>query len=302
MPRYRELSSSAVMGKPTWANNIWGQRKHANGAADSSASWSWDAWEGSSWDAWSKGQGKGQPDKQDKRRSFPQYQDMKVQSDHKESSHLAVDSEDNGVDDIKQIQKFINAIRKAEARTRKLGELRVMREQQWKTFQDELQKSFMDQKKRYKADLLKLEGDLGEAQRQKDEAASLLKQYVGKGHSSPPTSTEPLDKDDLAEWMALTSESSKESRTEDADPWMQAMFQRTASGGSGLTMEERDKLCEWLDRQEIATTTPTRPTAAGPPRTPTPKIAAAGPMALRPFKSKARPADKASLPWARMGV
>ena len=217
-----------VMGKPTWANNIWGKRKHANGATDSSASWSWDSWEEPTWDSWSKGNGKNKTEK-DKRQPFPQYQDMQVQVENKDTWHPLVEADDDGTEDVKQIQKYINAIRKAEARGRKLGELKSTREHQWKGFQDELQKSFLDQKRRYEADLAKLESDLQDAQKQKHEAASSLKQYVGGGKtSSAAPVVEAPDREDLAEWTALITEPSSAARAMDVDPWMQDMFQRTS--------------------------------------------------------------------------
>ena len=274
------------MGKPSWANNIWGKKKQGHGAADSSSSWDWGSWDEQSWQTWTKGNGK---HKTDKRHAFPQYQDMQINGESKDSLHLTTEDEEEGVDDIKQIQKYINSIRKSEARGRKILELRTTREQQWKAFQEELQKTFADQKKKYKMDVQKLDADLKEAQKQKEEATFTLKQYVGSGRSTATPATPTLiDKEDMEEWAALTADPTPTQQSIEVDPWMQDMFQHTALGGGGITMEERSKLSAWLDRQDAVLTTPTRPTTGGTPRTPMSKApSTGGPLALRPFKSKA---------------
>ena len=213
------------------------------------------------------GQGRDK-NKVNKTNAFPQYQDMLLTNDGKDTWTGNNEGEEETNDELKQIQRYVNVIRKAEGKRRKLQDLRQQRDLQWSAFQDELKKAFVEQKRRYTNDVKKMDSDAQEIQRQRDEAAKALKQFVGGGgRASSSSKDEGPDQEDLAAWNELIAPSPAPTQAMEVDPWVQELFQRTTDGG--ITDEEKMKLNRWLDQQDGgAATTPTRPTTGGAPRTP----------------------------------
>ena len=235
------------------------------------------------------------PRGQEKEQLFPKYSDIKIPGQQQISQGGGQQSQPHvgrDVGQIKEVQRFVNTIRKTEGKIRKSRELCQQRETQWQEFQQQLKNAFMEQRTAYLKDREAQRQEEAALAEQKSQAVRQLKALVNGDERATRTRLEPhqASMEDLQAWQDLiTAFSVDEVAEEDNDAWLQAALHAAASdSGPGL----RQQVNAWLERQSPAqqltqgTVTPQRRTNQGLPLTPrdkpmatvrvTPAMAAAG--------------------------
>ena len=200
-PRFREF-----MGK-RGSHKQWAGRW----AAQQSAS-SWDAWGFSaggngmqpcwdvtgSWEATqaaaqnppvSSNKGKG------KEHLFPKYSDIKVQHFNRGSGPGLdlVPQQSQDMEQIKEVQRHVNTIRKTEAKICRCKEQALQREQQWQEFQQQLKTSFMEQRTAFSKDKAQNRQEESQLFGQRQQAVDSLKVLVTGGTQRQARNTEAVE-------------------------------------------------------------------------------------------------------------
>ena len=147
-------------GRQSWSSETTPPWKGGKGGADTSHSSStWSYWQGS-WKAKKDTAGKEKPP------TFPVYSQtpLSTSASVAETAYVTPDNESESVGNyMKGLQKALSACRKADAKLRRLQELKDTREQQWSQYQKDLKTSFLAQKKQFQKDMDTLHLDLKKA-------------------------------------------------------------------------------------------------------------------------------------------
>ena len=245
--------SSQAAGLMAWRNTAG---KHAGSKGDagpSKGSGRWQYWQGS-WSPsqyskgapWKKNQGKGQEGKASL--SFPGYDVARKEEQH--ISEVATVKERDGDSYATALQRAINQVRKAEARTRKAMADKKSRLVQWNNWVTELKKTYAKERGRYQTAVTRLEREMEEALVEQECARSSLRKVaasmeVDAGPSVPETM------DAGAEFEAIMQDGSGlEDHQESNEDLLQRTLQqadvRRAAAGTGTS------------RPEVVTTPPLR--------------------------------------------
>ena len=261
-PQYKEVFRPS-MGKNGWQK--WG------GQGSTSTSWQWE-WPSNAADT-------AQKNKKDQTYVFPKYSAMQVDSAGPPQSASTPKAEDGGTsssEHLKQVQKLINYIRKAETRKQKIADTRKLRSEQWCLFEEELKRTFVAQKQAYCADIQKLDLEQMEVSQQKEKAVQDLKSLIG-GHQlqdAPSSSTVKMSAEDASAWEALVQSASPGPTTaameEETDGWLRlALAGATSEAPPPMSEQQKAGLQAWIASQEKRPlTTPPRTSAGILPMTP----------------------------------
>ena len=178
------------MGKNSW-QKAWGNASHPDGG-DGSPQWQQWQWQ-QSYVPQPKSHAKGQGKANGQTPSFPKYDAMKVpgETPWEEKNDVALtESGGCGTDAIMRIEKLVNYIKKAELKQKKLRDTVKTGGEQWQLFQQELQKSFVQQRQSYCSDIQELEHEQYENEKSRMAAVKDLKESVsGNGTPKPPSSS-----------------------------------------------------------------------------------------------------------------
>ena len=234
-----------------------------------------------SWDNAAQAQGKGKG----KEHLFPKYSDVKLpgQAPGGQAAQEVPSQRSQDLDQIKEVQKHVNTIRRIEMKIRKCRELGVQRENQWREFQQQLKASFMEQRAAYMKDREQHRQDEMQLEDQKKLAESQLKALInGSAHQQDSvSSSRDVDADDKA-WRDFMEDSHVDADLgEEHDPWLQAALQAATTDGSTDLKAYHRQVSAWLDGKEEANkpggtaTTPPRRMTQVPPMTPKNKPGAA---------------------------
>ena len=169
-------------------------------------------------------------------------------------SQSAEREEDQNAGMIQSLQKAVNAARKAENRVKKVTAERVERQQQWRTWEADLKKTYAKERQRYSNALAKLEQDLREAVHQQEQARAHVRS-VASG-----TAGEPME--DVA---TVTDEEFAALMGSSPDPWedtQDAVLQRALA----TSMQPLPSSTPGISSTATLPTTP--PSARPYPRTP----------------------------------
>ena len=175
-----------------------------------------DGWHGHS-SAWSgKGHGKqGKWVKDEAKELFPTLEMMSVQAPSRGSVSSAgqQDDQDTSVGTggyVKGVQKLLNGVRKAEARSREVEEDAAGLEAQWKRFQEGLQETFIKERTKYLERKRKMKMEAAEAHKQKDEALAELQVILADPHEIfKSKGAPPEDMDAIEEFGNLLKEAER---------------------------------------------------------------------------------------------
>ena len=247
-PRYREAVSlpAQSMGKQgTWRN--WNKADGQSQWGEGSAS-SWQYWPGA-WPKATKGQGQ-----YTDASNFPSYHNMDVQPSSAAVPPQTADvpaetNEDVETGRIKTVQRWLNTIRKADARLRKTRDAQAQRELQWKKYESEMQKNFASQRKQFLADTQRAQQDLKEIREQKQAAVSQLQACMQEPDVVMPESpTAALSTEDQHYWDMLMQEPVVPP-AEDVDTWIQKTLQHASKyGPHAITEADKVKVQQWLSQ------------------------------------------------------
>ncbi|CAE7359807.1 CYTB5-A, partial [Symbiodinium pilosum] len=175
-----------------WRSQSGKSAGHKGDGGSAKGSGKWQYWQGA-WSPsqhqkgapWRRTQGKGQDTKA--ALSFPGYDT--AQKDEKHISEIATVKEKEGDGYASALQRAINQVRKAEARTRKAMADKRARAIQWTNWVAELKKTFAKEKSRYQAAVSRLERELEEAFLEQEGARAGLRRVaasmeVESGHGN----------------------------------------------------------------------------------------------------------------------
>ena len=175
-----------------WRSQSGKSAGHKGDGGSAKGSGKWQYWQGA-WSPsqhqkgapWRRTQGKGQDTKA--ALSFPGYD--AAQKDEKHISEIATVKEKEGDGYASALQRAINQVRKAEARTRKAMADKRARAIQWTNWVAELKKTFAKEKSRYQAAVSRLERELEEAFLEQEGARAGLRRVaasmeVESGHGN----------------------------------------------------------------------------------------------------------------------
>ena len=164
----------------TWrqANNKSGGQKGEKGGAKGNGRWQY--WQGS-WSPsqqsqssggapWRKGHGKSQA------LSFPGYNAAKKEEQHIAEVTTLKDREGDGY--ATALQRAINQVRKAEARTRKAQSDKKVWATQWTNWVAELRRTYAREKGRYQAAITRLDREMEEAVLEQEGARAALRKVA----------------------------------------------------------------------------------------------------------------------------
>ena len=251
----------------------WGQQPWGSSSSEwGSSSWQQDAhqWESENWEKNQPG-GKKNPKEAG---VFPKYSEVQLPPTATGNATATQPTlmDKNNADQIKEVQRLVNVIRKADAKLRKHQEQDARRTDQWELFQQQLKASFMEQRAAYIQDNVKSAAEATILQEQKTAAAKQLQDLVnGQPVECRKPSHVSMTPEDADAWQALLGE---DKEAEDADdPWLQEALSAFAAGTSGGAPSDKAKLQAWLERhsQMISSSspmTPPRSTTMGQPMTP----------------------------------
>ena len=150
---------------------------------------------------------------------------------------------------LKEVQKAINAVRKADSKLRKVGELQKHREAQWEAFQAELKQNFVTQKAAYRSDVAALVKEEQELASNKEDNVKLLKMCIngearGEARSAAPAHAA-ATLEDAQQWEALMASTDSPSQQEEAavDGWLQELLAASHRGGHNQHTKTKLNAC-----------------------------------------------------------
>ena len=178
------------------------------------------------------------------------YTDAKVSAENDAAGEQAVAEKkmvSEGGDQLRQLQKWINATRKAESKARKLAAEVSLRRRKWQKFEQDLKTAYSREKVKFDADILKLQHDLDEAEKQATEASEVLKSFTGSGLFPMAVDQEdankPADATTDAAWRALVENPENEAEDEDIDvARMQEYLNKALAAAKADAERARQKL------------------------------------------------------------
>ncbi|CAE7268693.1 unnamed protein product [Symbiodinium sp. CCMP2592] len=163
--------------KPQWSAAEW----EAWHASSSSQHGGWNRAKGRGKDAgnagqqprWPKGEGKGP---RSNGTAFPSFEAMDAggtgaRSSTRTRDRMEADEDANNNPQVARgVQRVLNGLRKAEGKARRLEEERTELERKWNVYRQELQQTFIQEKRRFQDRLSKLSQDLQEAEQAQEDA------------------------------------------------------------------------------------------------------------------------------------
>ena len=266
-------------GRKAWYNEGPAPWHTGQGTADtSSTSSTWSYWHGS-WKHKKDNNSKDQP-------SFPVYSQTPLPPSAPFNEAIAVgdDVEKETVGNyMKGLQKALTACRKADAKMRRIQELKDTRDQQWAQYQRDLKSSFLAQKKQFQRDMETLNQDLRKAMEVSQAAVQAVQNFAqGQAVSDAVMAAVPAEACREAEdaWESLMrAEASQPSPTPQSPDGMLAQALQEAHDLACTTQAMKAmQLQAGMSPPNRGIVTPKRGTTAGAPRS-----------ALRPAASFAQP-------------
>ena len=237
------------MGKqPAWKQQQKWRADQQSAQWDDSQKSYWSYWQG----AWPKPKQYGQGQEQGTGMvAFPSYHNMQVSSELRNPAAPPTppDGADEGVgepDRLKQIQKWINVVRRAEARIRKARESQQQRECQWAAYEAEVRAHYAKERKQYQEDCAKSKAELLEIKSQRAQAIVQLQACMTDAPMEVEGATQGLTAEDQQHWDALIGGTAS---TEDDSARVQSILHSAARHGpNALQPEERSIVQQWLQR------------------------------------------------------
>ena len=267
------------MGKQAAYKNKQAQWAGQQGWGGSSSSWGsdWSQSDPQSWDAEQWKWAKNQAGKNKETVLFPKYSEIRVPTNTQQpAGGLAVDvaTDAAGAEQLKEVQRLVNAVRKCDAKLRKNQENTIVRAEQWELFQKQLKASFMEQRAAFLQDNTRSMEEAQQLEQQKAAAAQKLKLIVtGQVVTNQPPHPVEMSQDDAAAWHSLLQEEKTDDMHADNDPWLQDALTAWSRGAAADGGGYQEKLKAWLERHSqcltaTAPSTPTRATTGVLPMTP----------------------------------
>ena len=249
---YQETQIACRMGKQGWNPNAWPKKDQQQPDKWSGSPASWSYWPG----AWNKqGRGAQQQKSQVAPSAFPKYQSMAVPADASTAPPLTsqlvgdpLDGDQDAQDQIRSVQRWVNTVRKADNKLRKLREAQIVRDQQWTTYQQELRQQFSAQRKQYLEDCSTAKQELADLKGERDAAMLSLQACMTEGPMELDGPTQKPDGEDARHWEELMFGAANDS---EEDKQLQRMLQEASQSGPGkLSPEDRAKVQLWINRQD----------------------------------------------------
>ena len=280
-PRYREL-----MGKQS-SQKQWAGRWSGQPPWHGSASWGQPSAEdqtGQYWEsggAWNNQQPGAKGASKDS--LFPKYSDVKIHApmpSGRGANQAMSPSTGQDMDHIKEVQRLVNSIRRAEVKIRKNRETCHQKEVQWQEFQQQLKVSFMEQRSAYLRDKEHHRQEEAQFEDQKRSSVEQLKRLVNGGASAGGGNVErSATKEDAQAWLDFIADSKSEEEEELSDPCLHAALHAASIAGEAGVQAYKQQVNAWLDKQEAmpqqlpSASTPQRRPAQSLPMTPQEKPA-----------------------------
>ncbi|CAE7197338.1 unnamed protein product [Symbiodinium sp. CCMP2592] len=248
----------------------------------------WDAWRSSHGQpsgGWHRQKGKAKEGKGDNPRkgadthrdrrqnTFPSFETMEAGSSSTRSTTKPKDSME--IDDeapsngqvARGVQKVLNSLRKADGKARRLAEDKVETQKKWAAWREELQQSFLKEKKRYQDRIDKITQELMEAEQAQEDALGELQMALLEPQALPRSkATIPEDPAALAEFEELLQSPEKRPNQGIAD-----LLTGAFAGGRMDKAERRQMLLEAITEHKAARrqkTPPARRRRSPSPTTP----------------------------------
>ena len=194
-------------------------------------------------------------------------------SEPKTCSHLDMDQ-------MKEVQRLVNSIRRAEVKIRKNRETCHQKEVQWQEFQQQLKASFMEQRSAYLKEQEHHRQEEAQFEDQKRSAVEQLKKLVNGGASAGGGRVEhSATKEDAQAWLDFIADGKSDEEEELSDPWLHAALHEASTTGEAGVQAYKQQVNAWQDKQEatlprqLSLSTPQKCPAQSLPMTPREKPA-----------------------------